>query len=430
MPFTPISDLKTAEMHVPQDDETDPEVSIVVPALNEELTIADFVDWCQEGIAAAGVRCEIVIVDSSVDATPEIALAHGARVLRVPKRGLGRAYRDSFPFIRGQYVIMGDADCTYDFRLLMPFISALRAGNEFVMGSRFKGKIEADAMPKLHRYLGTPVTTSLLNRLFGTRFSDIHCGMRAATKEALIRMDMRADGWEYSSEMILKALHLHLRVTEVPVDFYKDRNGRVSNVKRAGALTAWKAGWETLRVLFTNGADFFLYKPGLIVALIGLFGVAFLSTGPRVVGPVTMTLHAESLFMTLGVIGLLCVFMGIFARCLYDPGPTTADRWHKRFQFTRVAIIASFIGLFGLAIEAAFVYSYIDQGYRVNEDMKGISHMSIAGLTLLVTSFIIFVGSLVISAVAEVKQKRPVVEYEVLEPEPVPAELVSVGANR
>src|ERR671911_367950 len=163
---------------VPDDDVDEPELSIVIPALNEELTVGEFVDWCKRGLEKAGIEGEIVIVDSSDDSTAEIALAHGARVLKTPRRGLGRAYIDAIPYIRGQYVLMGDADCTYDFRELAPFVECFRAGYEYVMGSRWRGSIEPGAMPRLHQYLGTPVTTWILNSLYGSRFSDIHCGMR------------------------------------------------------------------------------------------------------------------------------------------------------------------------------------------------------------------------------------------------------------
>jgi glycosyltransferase involved in cell wall biosynthesis len=139
-----------------------PKLSIVIPALNEAL------------------------------ATSEIALAKGARVLRTPKRGLGRAYIDAIPFIRGEYVLMGDADCTYDFRELGPFLESFHGGCEYVMGSRFRGYIEPGSMPPLHQYFGTPVTTWLLNFLYSSHFSDIHCGMRGITRDALCRMDLQS----------------------------------------------------------------------------------------------------------------------------------------------------------------------------------------------------------------------------------------------
>ena len=151
---------------IPEADVAEPQISIVIPALDEERTIAEFVEWCKEGLAAVGAPGEILIVSSSSDKTNEIALGHGARVLSTPKRGLGRAYIDSMPYIRGQYVIVGDADCTYDFRQIAPFVEKLREGYEFVMGSRFRGTIEPKAMPAHHRYFGTPVTNWILNSYF------------------------------------------------------------------------------------------------------------------------------------------------------------------------------------------------------------------------------------------------------------------------
>jgi len=167
---------------LPEQDVTDPECSIVIPSLNEALTMGSFVTWCLEGLNKAGVRGEVLIVDSGEDRAAEIALAHGARVLKTPKRGLGRAYQDALPYIRGQFIVMGDCDCTYDFRELAPFVEAFHAGAEFVMGSRFRGYIEPGSMPPLHRYLGTPVTTWMLNTIFHSHFSDIHCGMRASAR--------------------------------------------------------------------------------------------------------------------------------------------------------------------------------------------------------------------------------------------------------
>src|SRR5882757_601038 len=185
-----LAALQTGDVHllVPDDDVQDPVVSIVIPALNEELTICEFVAWCQAGLEKAGVRGEILIIDSSTDSTPEKAVARGARVLKTPKRGLGRAYIDAIPFIRGKYVLLGDADLTYDFREIRPFLEKFRDGYEYIMGSRFKGSIEEGSMPPLHRYFGTPVTTWMLNFIYGSHFSDIHCGLRGVTLDGFLRM--------------------------------------------------------------------------------------------------------------------------------------------------------------------------------------------------------------------------------------------------
>jgi len=233
-----------------QDKVQSPDITLVIPALNEEITIGEFVTWCKEGLDRAGVSGQVLIVDSSTDKTSHIALSQGAEVLLVPKRGLGRAYIDAIPYIRGQFVIMGDADLTYDMRSIESFVMHFKSGCEFVMGSRFKGNIEAGAMPLLHRYFGTPLTTFILNRLYGCHFSDIHCGMRGVTLDALKRMKLRSQGWQYASEMIIKAIHLRLNYTEVPVIFYKDRAGRLSHHKRIGWYAPWLAGWENLKIIF------------------------------------------------------------------------------------------------------------------------------------------------------------------------------------
>ena len=160
---------------------------------------------------------------------------------------------------------MGDADCTYDFRQLSPFIERFEQGYEFVMGSRYKGTIEAGSMPALHRYFGTPVTTMILNVLFSSHFSDIHCGMRGITRNALDRMKLQSQSWEYASEMVLKSVHMRLRTAEVPVTFLKDREGRVSHHKRLGWFSPFQAAWINLKAMFIYGADFFLLKPGLLL---------------------------------------------------------------------------------------------------------------------------------------------------------------------
>ena len=291
---------------VPRDDVDDPELSIVIPALNEELTIGRFVDWCLEGLRQASICGEIIIIDSSSDLTGEIALSKGARVLKTPKRGLGRAYIDALPFIRGKYVLMGDADCTYDFRELQAYMECFRSGYEYIMGSRFRGYIETGSMPPLHQYLGTPVTTWILNFLYGSRFSDIHCGMRGITLEALRRMDLQSQSWEYASEMVLKSVRMKLGTAEVPVRFLKDEKGRLSHHKRAGWFSPWHAAWINLKAMFVYGADFFLYRPGLMLLCAGLLLTLPLSRGPVRVGPIAFSLHWM-------LLGLPCMSLGCTA---------------------------------------------------------------------------------------------------------------------
>ena len=390
---------------LPAGDVAEPEFSIVIPALNEELTIADFIAWCQEGMRKAGISGEILIVDSGQDKTTELALEGGARVLRTPKRGLGRAYQDSLPFIRGKYILMGDCDCTYDFRELGPFVEKFRSGAEFIMGSRFTGYIEPGSMPPLHRYLGTPVTTWILNVIFASRFSDIHCGMRGITKDALARMDLRSQSWEYASEMVLKSVHMSLRTEEVPIRFLKDREGRLSHHKRAGWFSPWQAAWINLRAMFVYGANFFLFKPGLLLLVLGLSLTLPLSFGPVTLGPITFSLHWMLLGVSLSILGLQCLYMGVLSQVFFDYSGRRTAAWFARFPYTRTVALS--VGLFGagLALAALLAIAYARNGFQLAEHFS-VNHLGVVGLLFMVAGFMTFTFTLMLHSTAVAVRRR------------------------
>ncbi len=384
------------ELLIPEGDVADPEVSIVIPALNEELTIEDFVQWCHEGLAAAGVRGEIVIVDSSTDRTPELALAGGARVLKVPKRGLGRAYMDSIPYIRAPWVIMGDCDCTYDFRLLKPFVDAFRDGYEYVMGSRWKGSIEKGAMPPHHQYFGTPGTTWLLNRLYGSNFSDIHCGMRGITRDALVKIDLHSQSWEYASEMVLKSVHHELKTTEVPVRFLKDRDGRLSHHRRSGWFSPFQAAWINMRAMFVYGADFFVFRPGVVLLVIGLLLSLIPSAGDVEIGSVTLSLYWQLLGLTASVVGAQSLFAGIVAQILFDYTGKYKKRYERVFPYTRSTFSAMGLVALGIALALPLVVDYLGNDLSLSGPDATSSHLAVAGLTFVILGFQLFVFTLLL----------------------------------
>ena len=232
----------------------------MIPALNEALTIRSSCAGAG-GARGRGRSGEILIVDSSTDATPSLARGAGARVLRVPKRGLGRAYMDAIPYIRGPWVLMGDADCTYDFRLLAPFVGGSE-GYEYIMGSRWKGSIEDGAMPGCTStsVLPSPPGSSTACSRADSPTSIAGCAESRATHS--IRMDLQSESWEYASEMVLKSVQMELRTAEVPVTFLKDREGRLSHHKRAGWFSPWQAAWINLRAMFVYGSDYFVLQAG------------------------------------------------------------------------------------------------------------------------------------------------------------------------
>ncbi|HXM42732.1 MAG TPA: glycosyltransferase family 2 protein [Bryobacteraceae bacterium] len=386
------------ELLTPAEDVADPLLSIVVPALNERIAIAEFVQWCKAGLAAAGIRGEILIVDSSTDNTPAIALASGARVLRTPRRGLGRAYIDAIPYIRGKYVLMGDADCTYDFRELSGFVRQFRAGYEFIMGSRFRGVIEPHSMPALHRYFGTPLTTAILNILYSTGFSDIHCGMRGITRDALVRLDLKSQSWEYASEMVLKAVCLKLKTAEVPVHFLKDPAGRLSHMKRNGWLEPWRAGWINLRAMLLFGADFFLLRPGLVLLALGLLITVPVSLGPLPLGPVTLSLNWMMLGLTLSVVGLQCFYLGCIVQVMYRYSPARAERWLRLFSYDRAMLASGLAGLAGCALGVPLIREYVAGGLRLPSMPTPQMHLAVLGLLFLIAGFYTFSCTLVLHA--------------------------------
>lgn len=373
------------------------DLSIVLPAMNEERVIEECIDWCHEGLRKAGVRGEVIIVDSSTDRTAKLALAKGARVIDFPGKGLGRAYVASLPFIRGRWVLMGDVDCTYDFRELAPFVEAFRAGKEYVMGSRFRGYIEPGAMPPLHRYFGTPLTTLILNVIFSSHFSDIHCGMRGITTDALRRMRIESPSWEYASEMVLKSVQLELRTAEVPVRFYKDKKGRVSHHKRMGWLSPWIAGWINLRAMFVYGATFFLETPGILALTLGVVLLLLLSFGPVTFGKVGLSLYSMLFGLLLAVVGLQSIYMGALVELASDHRGEKREKWQRLFSYNRAVVGSGAAMAAGLAIIGWFVHDWVAEGYRFKEGLgERTAFPAVLGVFLVLAGFMTFTFTLVL----------------------------------
>ncbi len=362
-------------------------VSIVVPCLNEELCIGEFVDWCHEGLRKAGVAGEVLIIDSSTDRSPEIAEARGARVLRVPKRGLGQAYLDALPHIRGDCVILGDCDLTYDFRELSAFVAKLDEGYEFVMGTRMKGWIEPGAMPALHRYFGTPLTTRILNAIYRSHYSDIHCGMRALTLDALKRIDLQSTSWEYASEMVLKASLLGLRTAEVPIWFYKDREGRESHHKRSGWLSPWRAGWINLKVMFLFAPDFFLFWPSILMLLAGLVLAFGLMRGLVVIAGIGFGLHWMMLGLAMATLGYSGLHLALLAKAYYNFQPTVTRRIVRLLTYNRGMFVGGLLMLVGTVLAGWMATHFVLYGFSPEEIERGYAGYAVVGLLCIILGF-------------------------------------------
>jgi glycosyltransferase involved in cell wall biosynthesis len=266
---------------------TVPELSIVMPCLNEAETIGACIAKARRFLDDGGVAGEIVVADNgSSDGSAVLAAAAGARVVSVPERGYGSALQGGITAARGRYVIMGDADDSYDFSRLGGFIEKLRDGCDLVMGNRFAGGVLPGAMPPLHRYLGNPVLSAIGRLFFHSPVRDFHCGLRGFSKAAYERMRLRTTGMELASEMVVKATLLGMRVEEVPIVLHPDgRSGKPH-------LRSWRDGWRHLRFLLLYSPRWLFLYPGLLLMALGVTAALWLIPRPRSLGHVGLDVHS------------------------------------------------------------------------------------------------------------------------------------------
>ncbi len=276
-----------------------PLVSLVIPTLNEAKTIGECIQQANEVFKKMGLEGEIIVVDSSSDDTPVIAKSHGATVVVPEKLGYGNAYLYGFKHARGKYIVLMDGDLTYDPREIDKLISCLQNGCfDMVLGTRLKGEIKQGAMPALHRYIGNPFLTWVLNKLFATEVSDAHCGMRAITRDALDRLNLKAGGMEFASEMVIEAAHKNLRIAEVPITYYP-RKGK-------SKLSPFSDGWRHLRFMMLYRPVPFLMVPGVVALIIGLALAAVVSLHEQT------RMHSLILGSLLLVIGYQMLLAGLY----------------------------------------------------------------------------------------------------------------------
>jgi glycosyltransferase involved in cell wall biosynthesis len=297
------------------------DVSVVIPCLNEANSLEFCIRKALDAFAKNDIRGEVVIADNgSTDGSIEIAEKAGARVVRVRKGGYGSALQGGIARSKGKFIVMGDADDSYDFSAVPDFVKKWREGYDVVMGNRFQGEIKPGAMPWHHKYIGNPGLSTLLNILFHTGAGDSHCGMRGFTRAAFDRMDLRSTGMEFASEFIIKASQLGVRITEIPVVLSKDKRGRPPH------LRSFHDGWRHLRFMLLYAPNWLFLLPGGTLFTLGLFLVFWLLPGPRQITPhIQIDLHTMIFGLIFTLLGSQIISVGFFAKVF-----SYAERFDRR----------------------------------------------------------------------------------------------------
>jgi glycosyltransferase involved in cell wall biosynthesis len=358
------------------------DVSVVIPCLNEERSVAAVVDKAWAGIAATGLRGEVIVVDNgSTDASRQRAEEAGARVVFEPRRGYGSAYLAGLEAARGRDCVMADADETYDVSRLSELLAPLRRGQaDLVLGSRFKGEILPGAMPWSHRWIGNPILTGLLNWFFRARVSDAHCGLRALRRDVLPVLKLQATGMEFASEMVIKAAKRGLRIAEVPI-VYHPRTGD-------SKLNSVRDAWRHMRFMLVHTSTYLFVVPGTMATVAGLATLAFFAADPTFAPRRGLSVAIAAAIVS--IVGTQVVLLGLFAKTyavLYlDEREPGLERLWPRVRLEHGLLAGAIAAIVGLTIAAIAEF-----------DSSSNPRLGLLGLTLLALGFQVIFGSFFLS---------------------------------
>jgi hypothetical protein len=384
------------------------DLTILMPCLDESETLATCISKAMAWAAGSGLVTEVLVADNgSTDGSQEIALSLGARVVRVPERGYGAALRAGCADARGRWIILGDADDSYDFSDLDGFVASLREGNDMVVGNRFRGGLAPGAMPWKNRYVGNPTLSWVGRRLFGISIGDFHCGLRGLTKDAFERMDLRTTGMEFASEMVIKAARHDLTIGEVPTTLSPDGRSRRPH------LRPWRDGWRHLRFMALFSPRWLFVFPGASLLLVtGLLYLRLL-VGPWQIGGTTLDVHTM-FFAQAGIcLGLLLVLTGVVARALGTRDGSFGEQRYLRhlsggFPAAEVgALIGAVCTVLGLiwGVTATATWAEEDFGPLFGNEL--LRTISLATL-LLTTGSIVFAYSLLLGFIQLPTRSSPI----------------------
>jgi glycosyltransferase involved in cell wall biosynthesis len=374
-------------------------ISVVVCTRNRAASLpATLASLADQTLDAA--RFEVVVVDNgSTDRSAEIAAQHGAVVVREPERGYGRAYLTGLAHTHGDYVVMADADGTYPIKELGAFVHSLENGSDLVLGSRFDGTIHAGAMPWSHRWIGNPVLTGMLNRMFGVRVSDAHCGMRAVKRSALPTLDLHSTGMEFASEMVFKAFRRNLKVSEVPIDYYP-RTGE-------SKLSSFSDAWRHVRFMLLYSPSWLYFLPGIVLLLLGLAGMLVLASGPVNVFGRPWQIHTMLAFVAATILGAQIVQLGVFARTYalvhYGEHDKLLERLWHRIRLEHGLLAGAIMFAVGLGL---LVWIFVEWAHSSFGPLRH-EYATALGFTLIALGVQIIFGSFFIGVLTMRADPRP-----------------------
>ena len=375
------------------------EVSVVMPCLNESETLASCIGKAQRALREANIAGEVVVADNgSSDGSVNIAETMGARVVNVEAKGYGSALMGGIAAASGKYVVMGDADDSYDFGHIPRFVEQLRRGADVVMGNRFRGGIQKDAMPALHRYFGNPLLTRIGRLFFHSSVGDFYCGLRGFRKDAYERMGLRTTGMEFATEMVVKATLLRMRVAEVPTTLSPDGRNRPPH------LRTWRDGWRTLRFFMLYSPRWLFLYPGMTLMLAGFLLSVWLLPKPRTVGTVTFDVHTLVYAASFILLGFQAIAFAVFTKSFAIsegllPPDRALDRLFRYITLEVGIVVGSLLTLAGLATSAYAVEAWgnkhfgpLDYSYTMRLVIPGALLLTLGAQTIFASFFMSVLG--------------------------------------
>jgi glycosyltransferase involved in cell wall biosynthesis len=361
-------------------------VSIVMPCLNEAETLATCITKTRNFLSLNQIKGEILIADNgSTDDSVAIAQSMGARVVHVKEKGYGNALREGFEAAQSQYIIMGDADDSYDFSNLLPFIEALEHGYDLVIGNRFKGGIMPGAMPVLHQYLGNPVLSWIARLFFRNSIGDFHCGLRGFNRDAVLSLNLQTTGMEFASEMIVKAVMQGLKIKEVPIVLYPDGRSRPPH------LRTWSDGWRHLKFLLLYSPRWLFLYPGIVLAILGIVTSSFLIDGPQKFGNIILDINTLLYAAFLIILGIQSVLFSLFTYVFgvnmgLLPKDAATERLIQRIRLEKGLLLSLGMILLGF-ISSLGALIYWSQNHFGEIDPRVSMRLAIPGAVLFTLGF-------------------------------------------